>query len=90
MVIEDGAVLALDMTSLRDLRDLTVDHPDAPLMVAGVLAYPGAAVGQGRVERIEAWQLRDGRRRGWNRSQLLEEAIRLHDRLDEVEAALEP
>ncbi len=82
----DGYLVRLFWTD----RDLTVRHPDASLMAAGVLAYSEADLGPGRVKRVEAWQLRDGHRLGWDRPDLVKEAARLQQRMDDVAAALAP
>ncbi len=99
-IVWQGHVLALrrdlnyltaDGYRLRQLwtdRELHVAHPNAGLVVAAVLACADVDLGADRTEAIEVWQLRDGRSRTWSRDELLAEAARLKQRLDEVAAAL--
>jgi hypothetical protein len=68
---------------------LTVLHPDAALMAAGVLAYSDTELGLWRVERIEVWQLRGASRRIWERADLDLEMPTLRARLDHVAAMVE-
>ena len=87
----DLSYLTTDGYRLRQLwtdRELRVAHTEAGLMLAAVLACADVELGADRTEAIEVWQLRDGTSRTWSRDELLAEAARLKQRLDEVAAAL--
>jgi hypothetical protein len=69
-------------------RMLFLNHVDADLMAVAVLICADIDLGTDRTEFIEVWQLRDGNHQCWTRNELLAEAHRLKERLDDVATEL--
>lgn len=67
---------------------LSLSHGDAGLMAVGALVCADSLLGVGRTQDVEVWQLREGRRRTWNRQDLLAQVPGLRQRLDGIAVQL--
>lgn len=64
--------------------EMRLDRPESELFAAAMLACSDADLGVGRVEQIEAWQLRYEQRQAWGHGELLLRLPDLEAILDDV------
>jgi hypothetical protein len=69
-------------------REMSIDHPNAGLLVAATLVCADMDLGDARTQSVEVWQLRRKRRRAWTREELSTDTERLRVLLNETAAEL--